>query len=1061
METTLSIATPCLTPRLSLLGTALLALALAAVAGAQGLPLPEEQPARLARFPAVSPDGAHLCFTHQGNLWTAPATGGVAVRLTANDSFDSNPRWSPDGAWIAFNSDREGGSQVFLIPAVGGRARQLTHHGAATTVHDWFPDGRGLLVTSGRDTYRAAIYRLDAVSGRLSRLLEDESHCQFPSLSPDGKWLAYQRGALVDLIRKGYRGSANFDIYLAPVDGSAPPRRLTDSDRNDWWPLWSGDGRSVLYVSERDGTATLWRQSRDGGAPARVVETPPDAIRYPTIARNGSLLAYECAGRVFTAAAGSAGPGREARLLCRTDERGPRSTQAAFSNTGVTDFTLSPDGKRLAVVIRGDIFLAGTERTQEAIRLTDTPTREATPAWAPDGKTLAFTSNRDGAWRLYVADVATREARALTPGEGLVAAPAYSPDGAWIAFVRRPQSSLWVIRPDGSGEQRVAEGPKIGDFHWSPDGRWLAFEKEDDIRNWDVWAVPFAPAQGDLAAGQPVNLTDYPGFNDIPRWLADGSRLLFRSNRTRNRDVETINDEGRYALYGVPLQPEPQKFEDDPEAPTPPPAPAGGKKNPEVRLDPDEIERRARQIVAPGEGMGTYEPSPDGKLAAFVARTQGQNDLWQVGVDGTGLQRLTTSGVSATRLQWSPDGARLYYLAGGAVRWVGKGGAGSGAPAFTARMEIDRLADYRAAFDEAWQTLNDRFYDRTFRGQDWKAIGARYRELLEHVATRRDFSYLVTQMLGELNASHLGISGGTAPPRDTGYLGVWADEKHEGPGVKVESVLRRSPADRAESRIKPGEFVMAVDGLPVAWGPTWDRALAGKSGRPVTLLVNQKPAREGARVVRVRPITRSAWLDLMYERWVDGRRAAADRLSGGRLGYLHVADMGDEARNRFERELFSIGRRKEGIVLDLRFNSGGDTHDSLLRMLERNRHYFRMAPRLETPFPQPERAYTKPVVLLINEHSLSDAEAFAHGFRELKIGKTVGVPTMGWIIFTYGTTLVDGSLFRVPHLGCFTLDGRDMENWGVPPDLRVENTPADFQAGRDPQLERAVALLAR
>jgi len=1039
-----------------------LAAGLPGVAGAQGgLVVPPDEPIRLGRFPAVSPGGGFVCFTYQGNLWTVPSAGGVAVRLTANDSWDSNPRWSPDAAWIAFNSDRDGGSQVFLIPAVGGRARQLTHHATPTTVHDWFPDGRGLLVTSGRDTYRAAIYRLDVETGRFKRLLEDDTACQFPALSPDGKWLAYQRGALVDLIRKGYRGAANFDIWIAPTDGSAPPRRLTDSDRNDWWPMWSADGRFVHYVSEREGTATVWRQPREGGAPERMVEAPPDAVRYPTLARGSGPLVYECDGRLFKADPARPGPGREIRVICRTDERGPRATQATFSGTSVGEFALSPDGKRAAVVIRGDLFTVSTERSQEARRLTDNPTRDESPAWSPDGKSLAYVSNRDGRWRLYVADVASRESRALTDGDGLAAEPAFSPDGAWIAFVRRPQSSLWVVRPDGTDARRVAPGPKVYSFRWSPDSRWLAWEQEDEIRNVDLWAARFDPAAPDLAPA-PLNLTDHPGFQDTPRWTPDGARLLFRSNRYRNRDVETINHRGRYALFSLPLRRAPQKFEDDPDAPPPAPAPmpaAAEKPKPDVRIDPDEIERRAEQVVGLEEGIGDYELSPDGKLVAFSARSLGQNDLWQAAGEGGGLQRLTTTGVSATGLQWSPDGARLYYLSGGTIRWVGRGGSGSGTVSFTARMEVDRLADYHAAFDEAWQTLNDRFYDRTFRGLDWRAVGQRYRALVEHASTRRDFNYVVQQLLGELNASHLGIFTPLPAARDSGHLGVWTDEDYAGPGVRIASVLRRSPADQEESRLRPGEYVVAVDGADVAPGPAWDRALRGKTGRPVTLLVNERPAREGARTVRVRPISRLAWLDLLYERWVDERRALVDRLSGGRFGYLHVDDMGNTARNRFERELFSIGKRKEGVVLDFRFNSGGDTHDSLLRIVERRRHYFNFAPRLETPFPQPERAVTKPLVLLINEHSLSDAEVFAHGFKELKLGPVVGMPTMGWIIFTYGTTLVDGSSFRVPHLGCFTLDGRDMENWGVPPDVRVENTPADFRAGRDPQLERAVQLL--
>ncbi|MCW3096746.1 MAG: Tricorn protease [Chthonomonadaceae bacterium] len=1027
------------------------------------LTLPTEQPIHLGRFPALSPDGKSICFSYQGNLWVSPIKGGPATRLTANDSYDSQPRWSPDGNWIAFRSDREGGNQIFLIPAVGGAVRQLTFHSAATSIYDWFPDGRSLLVTSSRATQRSSLYRLDVMTGRLTLLLTDENNCYFPALSPDGKWIAYTRGALLDTIRKNYKGAANFDIWIAPVDGSAPPRRLTDSDKNDMWPCWSGDGKTIFYTSERAGLATVWKQPFSGGKPTQVVTSPPDAVRWLAIARNGSDLVYECDDRIcviFT----KGGPAVTPPILCRTDERGPHATYATYSGSNVSEYELSPDGKRMAFVVRGDIFVVTIEKGGEAKRLTDNPTRDGDMAWSPDGKALVYASNRDGGFHLYTVNVATKETHQLTKGSATDTNPFYSPDGKWIAFRRGPKTGLSLIKPDGTGEQVVVKGPDVNEFHWSPDSKWLTYMQEDAIRNEDIWIVGVTPDGQAMKVGTPLNVSDHPGFNNRPQWFADGKKLAFLSNRYHNRDIETINDNGRYTLYTVPLEREKDKFEEDEDAPKPAEKPGEKKKDETVvvKIDPAEIERRAKQIVGLDEGVGAYSVSPDGKTVVFNARSLGTSDLWQVGTDGGAVQRLTTNGTSTGDFEWTPDSSRFYFLSGGAIHWLPRGGGAMGTVGFTVRMEIDRLVDYKATFDEAWQILNDRYYDPKFHGADWNAQRQKYRDKVDYVTVRPDFNYLMTELLGELNSSHTGFNGGASrPARETGYLGIWHDDAYEGPGIKVKTVLHRSPADHEESLLKAGDYILSIDGQDVKADSTYDKAMAEKVGRTVTLLVNSKPDKIGARTVKIKPISSGTWRNLLYEKWLDERRATVEKSSGGRLGYLHVPDMGDAARNRFERELFSVGQRKEGMIIDLRFNNGGDTHDSLLKILERNRHYFTFAPRTEAPFPQPERAYTKPIILLVNEFALSDAEVFTDGFKELKLGKVLGTPTMGWIIFTSGTGLLDGSFMRIPFMGCYTLDGRDMENWGVPPDILVENTPAAYLAGHDTQLERAAEELLK
>lgn len=797
------------------------------------LTLPTEQPIHLGRFPALSPDGKNLCFSYQGNLWVSPVKGGPATRLTANDSYDSQPRWSPDGAWIAFRSDREGGSQIFLIPAVSGSVRQVTYHSVGTSLYDWFPDGKSLLVTSGRDTQRSSLYRLDVMTGRMTLLLTDENNCYFPALSPDGKWIAYTRGALLDTIRKNYNGAANFDIYLAPVDGSVSPRRLTDSDKNDMWPCWSGDGKTVFFTSERAGVSTVWKQPFAGGKPSQVVTGPPDAVRWLAIARNGSELVYECDDRIGVTST-KGGPVTVPPILCRTDERGPHAVYATYTGSNVSEYELSPDGKRMAFVVRGDIFVVSIEKGGEAKRLTDNPTRDGGMAWSPDGKTLVYTSNRDGGFHLYTVNVATKETRQLTKVSGTDTDPFYSLDGKWIAFRRGPKTGLYLIKPDGSGEQVVVKGPNVGQFRWSPDSKWLTYAQEDAIRNEDVWVVGVTTDGQGMKVSAPVNVSDHPGFNNMPQWFGDGKKLAFRSNRYHNRDIETINDSGRYTLYTVSLEREKEKFEEDEDAPKP--AEKKEDKTVVVKIDPQEIERRAKQIVGLDEGIGAFAVSPDSKTVVFTARSLGVSDIWQVGADGGAIQRLTTNGTATGDFEWAPNSSRFYFLSGGAIHWLPRGGGGMGTVGFTVRMEIDRLVDYKATFDEAWQTLNDRYYDPKFHGADWNALRQKYRAKVDYVTVRPDFNYLMTELFGELNSSHTGFGGGgSKPARETGYLGIRHDDAYVGPGIKVKTVMPRSPAEHEESRLQSGDYILSIDGQDVQADSTYDKVLTEKVGRTVTL----------------------------------------------------------------------------------------------------------------------------------------------------------------------------------------------------------------------------------
>jgi tricorn protease len=1026
-----------------------------------GLATAQERPIKFGRWPSLSPDGSQLAFGYQGNLWVVSSVGGVATRLTAQDTIDSNPKWSPDGKWIAFNSGREGGTEVFLIPSIGGRAKRLTVHSSPTTVHDWYPDGQHLLVSHARWTREPALYKLNIETGAMAKVYEDRMAALNPSVSPDGKSIAFHRGGLFDTYRRNYKGSANHDIYFGPADGSAPAfAAYRDKPQmNDQYALFSANGERLYWAHDTGKHSQLMSKPVRGGE-ATVVANAPDQLRFGSAAKHGSKLAFECLNDIYVFDT-STRQGKIISIICRTDEKTSPQSLATFENSSLQEYSLSPDGKRTALVLRGELFVVNNERGGEAKRLTRTPTREGSIDWTPDGKSIVFAKDMGGYSNLWSVNLATLEETQITNGKDSDSAPEFSPDGKWMAYLRSPKSSLRVRSADGKIDRELAAGPGVLEYHWSPDSKWIAYTRMRGYWDADIFLVQLGEG-GEAVRTLP--LSNHPGENLGPVWFPNGEKIAFRSNRYRNRDNETINHSGRYSVYVTSLQKEKDvfDFDEDTEPTLPKPDP---KKPVEVTIDPEELDRRARQVFPFMESVGEFTVTPDNSAIIFVATSLGQTDFWQMSADGGGLIRLTTGGEAGSSFTWAPDGSRLYYLRQGSLRWMSRNGQQRGTVGFSAQMEIDRTEDFYAVFDEAWSTIANTFYDPKYHGVDWAAMKAKYRAFIPDIAMRNDLSLLVNQMLGELNASHMGFQTPSGVPakllRDVGSLGIVPDFHHRGPGVKIGRVIARSVATKPDTRLKEGEFILEIDGKPVSNGLSFDQALVGKTGKTVTLTVNSAASITGARKMKIKPQSQASLSPLFYEEWIDQRQSMVDKLSGGKLGYVHVATMGDEERNRFERELFSEGLEREGMVLDFRFNAGGDTHDSLLQFLDRRSQYLTFVPRNEMPIRQPERIYNKPTIVIVDEETLSDGEVFTQGYKDLKIGQVVGRPTMAWIIFTSGRGLLDGSFIRTPYIATLTREGRNMENMGVPPDIEVWMEPSDTFVGKDPQLERAVQELMK
>ena len=1002
---------------------------------------PAQEPIRCGRTPDISPDGRRVAFSYFGDIWIVEAIGGVARPLTRHESYNINPVFSPDGRQIAFTSNRHGGNDVFVMPVEGGRPTRLTHDSAADVVNGWTPDGKNILFSSARSTgfpLSYELYTVPVAGGRAQRLSVNEG--REGTFSPKGDQIAYVRGPGT-WYRKGYRGSSNDDIWICNADGSNN-RRLTDFEAQDNSPMWSADGQTVFFVSEQFGSpANIVRQAGVGSKPVQVTFHKDDAVRRARISANGEWFAYECGADLWVASTKGGTP-RKLAIEVHADDKSNPERKATYTS-GATEYSLSADEKHIVFAVHGELFLiplAGGKAT----RLTDHPAYDHAAVWAPDGKSILFISDRSGHEDVYeltpddpehpeLTKAHKFKVKQLTKSDDAEAGISFAPDGKKVAFLRA--GKLWTMNPDGTDQKVIVNQTQVFDYDWAPDSKMLAFARMDGSFASDMFIIN---ADG---TGTARNVTRYATFNGDITWSNTGNKIGFVSNRRRGS-----------AMHVLSLQK---------------PAVAGAPTSSDIDWEDIHMRTAAAAPITAEEGA----ISPDGAKVAFRSSGSSGDDLWVSNVNGSQLTRITTGNARPTQIRWSrrlPD--LVYFRDGtGSIR-LARVGFSSSEPAkvpFTAKMTIRRDEEFAEMFEQSWRALADQFYDVNFHGADWQAMRAKYRPLLKHIAMKEDLYALVSLMLGELNASHLGISGfATMPDELTGDLGLIFDETYRGNGLKISEVLKLGPADRRGLDLKPGQIVAAIDGVELTPQVDVSKLLNDKIGESVTLHVLVNPAADprdpkNRRRIEITASGRGSIQDLMYERWVANNAKRVDELSKGTLGYIHIPGMDEAGLDRFVRELYSDNFTKEAIVLDVRFNGGGFTHDQVLNYLGAKEHtFFRQRNGNEgLVLRSYDRKWTRPLILLINNRSYSDAEIFPSAFRTLGLGKLVGQPTGGLVIGTSSIRLIDGSSFRVPRTGVYTAQGKNMDKEGVRPDIIVEPHPDEVAKGRDPQLEKAVQTL--
>ncbi|OGL47354.1 MAG: hypothetical protein A2161_12255, partial [Candidatus Schekmanbacteria bacterium RBG_13_48_7] len=730
------------------------------------------------------------------------------------------------------------------------------------------------------------------------------------------------------------------------------------------------------------------------------------------------------------------------------------------------EFAVSPDGSEFAVISHGDLYCYKDEQKRSANRVTATVAREKSVCWYPEGDRVIFTSDRNGNYDLYtvkssddknagLSGTMQYDERRVTDNPKDDTGPVISPDGSKLAF-RRGKGSL-VIRDTDSGKEKILfDHWNLGSFRFSPDSKWLAFEREDEEFNSDIFVVP---VDGSM---EPVNISQHPDYDRSPVWGPHGRTLFFSSKRSgdnfdiwmvylRKSDFEKTDEEFRESL--IINDKKKKAGNDDNEN-------AGIH---DVIINTEHIYRRLRKVTSlEGDEQGVAVSPKELKLA-FAANPEGETNLWVVDWDGDNLEKLATRNIEPESITWDSKGKTIYFLSSSIVKSVSVSGKKEKTHGFSAKTMIDFSRERAQVFDEAWRIMRDYFYDPGMHGADWEKMKQRYVQLASAASTKEDFYDAILMMLGELNSSHVGIGEGNGHGEETGSICVRYDAAYEGPGMKVSSVIPSGPADREDSKLQAGDIIISVNGQEIGPGINVNSRFINTVNERVLLLVHPSGKKTQKKEIIIRPVSFGEYRNLLYEEWVDSNTKYVDKLSNSKLAYLHIRAMGKSNLELFERDLYANAHGKQGLIIDVRDNHGGWITDMLMTIIDVRKHAYTIPRDGKPGYPQrrlPLYFWTKPVVMLCNERSFSNAEIFAHAFKTLHRGKLIGMPTFGGVISTDATRLLDGSWLRLPFRGWYVYpDSVNMENNGAEPDITVFMRPEDEMTGRDSQLETALKVL--
>lgn len=1061
------------------------------------------------RYPALSPDGTTICFSYKGDLWLVPSAGGRASMLTQHEAHDMRPVWSPDGKHIAFASDRHGNMDVFVIPASGGAAKRLTFHSNNEFPTGFSPDGKNILFFANRQDnaknaqfpngYMSELYSVAVQGSQPKQVLTTPA--QDAVFNKSGTTLLFHdRKSPEDEWRKHHTSSVARDVWSWDVK-SGKYTKLTTFVGEDRNPVWSPDGNEVYYLSEQSGTFNVWKFAlASPNQPSQVTSHTKHPVRFLSMAQNGTVC-YGFNGEIYTKSPTESEGKKVAIEIVVEDKKNAQKFQAITA--GASDFAVSPNGKEVAFIVRGEVFVSAVDYDITK-RITTTPEQERSVSFSPDGRSLLYAGERGGSWNLYQTSIVRSKedepyfykSTALKEEAILATAdeefqPLYSPDGSEVAYLHE-RNALKILNLKTKQVRQVLDSSKNysyadGDvnFDWSPDGAYLVCTTLGKEQN--IGEVVLVDAQGKKA---PVNLTQSGYDDNAPKWAASGAMMIWASSKN---GFKSHGSQGwQQDVYGMfftqeafdrfnltreefdamktkeAAEKKAEKADDksadkavekkDDKAAKPAKKP--------LEFDLANIEDRTVRLTLHSSNLADYILSPDGERLYYLCAFEKGFDLWVHKLrdkETKLLAKLDAQGGGS--LQQASDGKFIFVLTGGAAGAIIRIDTANGQQKrITLRGEgtLNAAAEREYMFEHIWRQTLKKFYRVDMQGVDWAWYKREYSKYVPHISNNWEFSEMMSELLGELNASHTGCRYN---PRfdaensdQTASLGAFYDESYTERGLKIAEILDKSPLDRANLRIKAGMVIEKIDGIAIT--PEQDAAalLNRKADKPTLLSLFDPTANKRWEEV-VKPISVPQENELLYQRWIQARREETERLSKGRIGYVHIRSMGDAQFRPFYADVMGRYADKDAIIVDTRYNGGGWLHEDLVTLLSGKR-YATFLPRGQKIGSDPVTKWQRKSIVLMSEGNYSNAHGFPYSYRALGLGKLVGTPVAGTATSVWWETQQDNMLvFGIPEIGKHDVNGKYLENQQLEPDVLIYNDSESVSQGRDLQLEKAIEVL--